>query len=46
VISLADLTAALLAMTLGTIIARRAYIIVKYLSLKKTVTTETKDTMA
>jgi membrane protein CcdC involved in cytochrome C biogenesis len=45
-ISLADLTAAMLAMTLGTIIARRAYIIIKYLSLKKAGTTETKDTTA
>lgn len=46
VISLADLTTALLAMTLGTIIARRAYIMVKYLSLKKAGTTDTKDTVA
>ncbi|HEY3274452.1 MAG TPA: hypothetical protein VGJ92_11845 [Methanocella sp.] len=34
-ISLNDLTAALLAMTLGAIIARRTYVLIKYLRLKK-----------
>ncbi len=34
-ISLDDLTAALLALTLGSIIARRAYVLLKYLRLKK-----------
>jgi membrane protein CcdC involved in cytochrome C biogenesis len=45
IISLNDLSAMALALTLGSIIARRAYVTIKYLQLKKQNTAGTTDTM-
>jgi hypothetical protein len=45
-ISIDDLTAALLALTMGSILARRTYVALKFLRLKKQGTTSTRDTMA
>jgi membrane protein CcdC involved in cytochrome C biogenesis len=46
IISLNDLSAAALAIALGSIIARRAYVTIKYLELKKQHTEGTKGTEA